>query len=263
MALAEDAATTDLTSEALISPTEKAQAVIIAKEAGLIAGLSVAAEVFYQVDKEVQFQPLVVEGQRINEQQKVAEIKGLARSILAAERSALNFLQRLSGIATLTNQYVQAVSSYKAKIYDTRKTTPGLRQLEKYAVKVGGGENHRANLAAGILIKDNHKFKKSINQAVALVKEKYPDLQIEVEVENLEQLKQAIAAGADVVMLDNMAVETIKQAVKINQGRVILEASGAINLKNVVAVAATGVDRISIGALTHSFKALDFSLKFI
>lgn len=263
LALAEDASDNDLTTKALIKPKEKAKAVIVANEPGIVAGLEVVKELFAQVDKDVKLQVLVADGMAVKAGQKVIEFEGRARSILAAERTALNFLQRLSGIATLTNKYVKAVSGYKAKIYDTRKTTPGLRWLEKYAVKVGGGENHRLNLAAGILIKDNHRQKKSIKEAVALVKEKYPKLQVEVEVENLDQLKQALAAGADVIMLDNMSVTAMRAAVKINQGRAILEASGGINLKNVTKVATTGVDRISLGALTQAAKALDFTLEFI
>lgn len=263
LALAEDASSQDLTSQALVSPTEQAKAVIIAKEAGLVAGLPVVAEVFAQADKNIKFKSLVSEGQKVKANQQVAEVNGKARSILAAERTALNFLQRLSGIATLTHQYVEAVSDYKAKIYDTRKTTPGWRWLEKYAVRVGGGKNHRLNLAAGILIKDNHKVKKSITQAVGAVKEKYPQLQVEVEVETLDQLHEAIAAGADVVLLDNMSIAELAQAVKISKGQVVLEASGGINLENVAQVAATGVDRIAVGALTHSAPALDFSLEFL
>jgi len=263
LALAEDASDNDLTTKALFKPKEKAKAIIVANEPGIIAGLEVIKELFAQVDKEVKLQLLLADGDAVKTGQKVVELEGRARSILAAERTALNFLQRLSGIATLTNKFVKAVSGYKAKIYDTRKTTPGLRWLEKYAVKVGGGENHRLNLAAGILIKDNHRQKKSIQEAVALVKEKYPKLQVEVEVENLEQLKQALAVGADVIMLDNMSIKAMQAAVKINQGQAVLEASGGINLTNVAKVAATGVDRISLGALTQAAKALDFTLEFI
>ena len=265
-ALAEDLAAGDVTTTALISPELEGQGIITVEEEGILAGIEVAEEVFRQVDPGIHFEKLAFDGEKLSPGKAVAQVSGKAASILQAERTALNFLQHLSGIATETRRYVEAVSGTKAKILDTRKTVPGLRLLEKYAVRVGGGQNHRRSLGDGILIKDNHLAALrsqglGIGEVVKIARQNAPHtLRIEVEVEALEQVEEALRAGADVIMLDNMPLDQMRQAVELVQGRALIEASGGINLGNVRKVAETGVDFISVGALTHSIRALSFSL---
>lgn len=263
-ALREDMPTVDLTSEWLFDDSMTSKAKLIAKENGVLAGLSVFVQTFKCVDVRHEVTCFFADGDRVQRGDVVAEIVGPTKSMLYAERTALNFLQRMSGIATATRSYVDEVSGLAAKIVDTRKTVPGLRLFDKMAVRSGGGMNHRFNLSDGILIKDNHiKAAGGVREAIARIKSTAPHtVRIEIEVESLEMLEQAIDAGADIVMLDNMSVQMMKQAVSINQGRVILEASGNMSLERVREVAKTGVDHISVGALTHSVHALDLSLKF-
>ena len=266
-ALAEDLALGDVTTQALITADEVATAYLVAKGDGILAGLSVATAVFHRVDSVLKVEELVSDGSTVHLGDRLAVIKGLVASILGAERVALNFLQRLSGIATETAKYVEAVSGTKALITDTRKTTPGLRILEKYAVRVGGGHNHRQNLGDGILIKDNHLVVlqsrgEGIGEAIRKARKHTPHTpKVEIEVESVEQAREALSAGADIIMLDNMNLDDMKLVVGLAQGRALIEASGGITLDNVRAVAETGVDLISIGALTHSVKALDMSLE--
>ena len=261
-AIREDIWTGDLTSDLLISEVEVGNGVILAKEEGLVAGLSIAEKVFYQFSDEIVFEYLLKDGDMVRPGQQLAELKGPVREILKGERTALNFLQRLSGIATRTNRYVEAVSSYPVKIVDTRKTTPTLRILEKYAVRVGGGYNHRMGLYDSVMIKDNHIFAAGgIFKAVKKVKEQLAHtIKIEVEVENLQGVEEALNAGVDIIMLDNMEIPEMSRAVEIINKQAIVEASGGITLENLVEVAATGVDIISVGVLTHNIKALDISL---
>ncbi len=267
IALNEDLGLGDVTTQALITADEVATAYLVAKGDGVLAGLSVAAAVFHRVDSALKVEELVSDGSTVHLGDRLAVIKGLVASILGAERVALNFLQRLSGIATETAKYVEAVSGTKALITDTRKTTPGLRILEKYAVRVGGGHNHRQNLGDGILIKDNHLVVlrsrgEGVGEAIRKARQHSPHtLKVEIEVESVEQAREALSAGADIIMLDNMNLEDMKLVVGLAQGRALIEASGGITLDNVRAVAETGVDLISIGALTHSVKALDISLE--
>ena len=266
-AIAEDLASGDVTTEALIRPVLEGKASILVKKDGVLAGIDVAKEVFRQVDSSLRFKALVRDGARVHKGQVVATIQGKVASILKAERTALNFLQHLSGIATETARYVESVSGTKAVITDTRKTIPGLRLLEKYAVRVGGGHNHRLNLGDGILIKDNHlaALRSSgveLGKAVKKARKSAPGkMKVEVEVESVEQAREALSAGADIIMLDNMKLQDMRRVVKMVKGRALLEASGGITLDNVRSVAKTGVDLISIGALTHSAKALDISLE--
>jgi nicotinate-nucleotide pyrophosphorylase (carboxylating) len=266
-ALAEDLGWGDVTTQALITADEVATAYLVAKGDGVLAGLSVATAVFHRVDSALKVEELVSDGSTVHLGDRLAVIKGLVASILGAERVALNFLQRLSGIATETAKYVEAVSGTKALITDTRKTTPGLRILEKYAVRVGGGHNHRQNLGDGILIKDNHLVVlqsrgEGIGEAIRKARQQAPHTpKVEIEVESVEQAREALSAGADIIMLDNMNLDDMKLVVGLAQGRALIEASGGITLDNVRAVAETGVDLISIGALTHSVKALDISLE--
>ena len=266
-ALAEDWAWGDVTTQALIPAEAEGQASFIAKSAGVVAGIEVMQLVFARVDPSLKFREMLHDGDRLQRGTEIAAIEGKVGSILRGERVALNFLQRLSGIATETSRYVEAVRGTKARIVDTRKTTPGLRFLEKYAVKAGGGQNHRVHLGDGILIKDNHLAALrarglDIRAAIDLAKKNAPHtLKIEVEVTTVEEANEAVAAGADIVMLDNMSVEEMRRAVKSMGGRVLVEASGGITLDNVRSVAETGVDLISVGALTHSVKALDISLE--
>ncbi|MEO0114550.1 MAG: carboxylating nicotinate-nucleotide diphosphorylase [candidate division WOR-3 bacterium] len=263
IALKEDIGTGDITTKLVVPKKVKVKAVIIAKAKGILAGIDVAKQVFHAVDKTLRFTPMKRDGDRLRPNTIIASIQGKASSILIAERTALNFLQHLSGIATLTNQFVQAVKGTKVKILDTRKTIPGLRILEKYAVKVGGGENHRLGLYDMILIKSNHsKVAGSIVQAVNRVKAgNRRGLRFEVEAKNLDEVKTALALNCPMIMLDNMSIAEMRSAVKL--GKAKFEASGGINLKNVRKIAQTGVDYISIGALTHSAKALDISLQII
>ena len=262
MALREDIVTGDITSESIIPDDVLAKAVIKLKDTGIIAGLDVAGEVFRSVDPSVDFNKLVSDGNEVIKGQEVAIAKGKARSLLTAERTVLNFLQRLSGVATMTSKYVKAVSDYNAKIIDTRKTTPGWRALEKYAVRIGGGHNHRFGLYDAVLIKDNHiSVAGSITKAVTKSRERIPHtMKIEVETESIAQVLEAIESKADIIMLDNMSLDMMSEAVKLINGRAIVEASGGIKLENIASVAATGVDLISVGALTHSAMSLDISM---
>jgi len=266
-ALAEDLGQGDVTTEALIPADQEGIAHLVAKGAGILAGLGLTTKVFQKVDAELKVEELVSDGTKVTSGDRVAVVRGKVSSILRAERVALNFLQHLSGIATETARYVDAVSGTKALIMDTRKTIPGLRMLEKYAVRVGGGKNHRLNLGDSILIKDNHLVALrsrgvGLGEAVRKARKQAPErLKVEVEVESIAQAEEALFAGAEVIMLDNMSLEEMQQVVELAQGRAMLEASGGITLENVRAVAETGVDLISIGALTHSVKALDISLE--
>ncbi|MBW2053510.1 MAG: carboxylating nicotinate-nucleotide diphosphorylase [Deltaproteobacteria bacterium] len=264
LALVEDIGVGDLTTALTVDHATSAQAEIVAKEDLVVAGLQAAQQTFELVDPAVIFKPLAVNSDRAASGDTLARLSGSAASILTAERVALNFLMNLSGVATLTARFVSAVKPHQVRIVDTRKTTPGMRALEKEAVRAGGGDNHRFGLFDGILIKDNHIVAAgSITSAVTRAKKGAPHtLKVEVEVGDLPGLEEAIAAGADIVLLDNMDPDLLTRAVKVTQGRVILEASGGINLTNVAQVAATGVDIISIGALTHSAPAVDISLDF-
>ncbi|MFZ5650550.1 MAG: carboxylating nicotinate-nucleotide diphosphorylase [Bacillota bacterium] len=261
-ALKEDVGTGDITTRSIVPDNYVTIGFIRAKEPGVVAGLGVAKEVFLQLSPDISFQPRVKDGEKVDPGQLLARVEGDARAILTGERAALNFLQRMSGIATQVAYMAGLIAGYGAKLTDTRKTTPGLRVLEKYAVRVGGGYNHRFGLYDAILIKDNHiKVAGSISEAVSRAKARAPHtMGIEVEVESLEGLEEAIGAGANVVMLDNMCLESMKKAVELAGGRVLLEASGMVNEENIVDIAKTGVDLISMGSLTHSVKALDISL---
>lgn len=263
-ALREDVGSGDITTLLTVPEGRSAAGRFVARQDGVIAGLDVARAVFAAIDSGIGFDIIRGDGSRVGPGDAVAVVSGPARGILTGERVALNFLQRMSGIATLTARYVERVAHTDARIADTRKTTPGLRRLEKYAVTVGGGVNHRFGLSDGILIKDNHiSAAGSVTEAVTAAKRRAPHtLKIEVEVTDLDELDEAIAAGADAVLLDNMEIETIRRAVEAAAGRVILEASGGVNVDTVAAIAETGVDIISVGALTHSAHALDISLEF-
>jgi len=264
-ALREDMPEGDITSESVIPAGALSEAVFLAKEDGVLAGLTVARRVFEKIDPSVEFVERTKDGAAFKKTDILARLKGPTVALLKGERTALNFLQRLSGIATATRRFVDAVAGTKAKILDTRKTTPGLRLLEKYAVKMGGGANHRLSLSDMVLIKDNHlrhvgSVAEAVRRARAAVK---PGIRIEVEAAELAQVRDALAAGADMIMLDNMLIETMREAVTIAAGRVPLEASGTVSLERVRAVAETGVDFISVGALTHSARAVDISLEFL
>jgi nicotinate-nucleotide pyrophosphorylase (carboxylating) len=267
-ALAEDLPWGDLTTDNLIPAGVTARAEAVAKASGVIAGLPVFERVFARLDPQVKVTACCRDGSPVRPGQVVAAVEGPARSLLRGERVALNFLQRLSGIATLTSQYVAAVAGLPCRIIDTRKTTPGLRLLEKYAVRMGGGANHRFGLSDGILIKDNHlavlrREGIPLASALAELRRRIPHgVRIQVEVENLEEVREALAAGADALLFDNMSPELLREAVALARGRAITEASGGITLETVRTVAETGVDLISVGALTHSARALDISLDF-
>ena len=261
-ALAEDLGGGDVTTLATVPAETRAEARIVARAAAVVAGLPVAARVFAHVDRRVEVALVARDGERVRPGQSVATLAGPARAILSGERVALNFLQHLSGIATRTARFVERVAGTGARILDTRKTIPGLRLLAKYAVRCGGGQNHRFGLYDGILIKDNHiAAAGSLAAAVARARALAPHLaRVEVEVETLDQVREALAAGADLLLLDNMPLDEMRQAVALCRGRAQTEASGGITEETVRAVAETGVDFISIGALTHSVSALDFSL---
>ena len=266
-ALAEDVGSGDVTSLSTVPPGRTISGRYIAKEDGVLCGLEVVARAFALLDASIAFTALAADGDRVRKGDVIATVSGDARAILAGERVGLNLLQHMSGVATQTARAVAAVAGTGAKIVDTRKTTPGLRVLDKYAVRMGGGGNHRFNLADGVLIKDNHIVAAGgIAAAVAAARARAPhSLKIEVEVETLEQLREALEAGADIIMLDNMPTEMMREAVRLVAGRALTEASGNMGDKTdaeLRAVAETGVELISIGALTHSVKALDISLKF-
>jgi nicotinate-nucleotide pyrophosphorylase (carboxylating) len=263
-ALAEDIGPGDATSNSIIAPEAQMSGQIIAKQAGIIAGLDLAEAVFNAVDGRIDFRAQAGEGDPVENRQIVATLNGPARSLLTAERTALNFLGRMSGIASLTHQFVQAVAGTKAVILDTRKTAPGLRMADKLAVLRGGGQNHRIGLSDMILIKDNHiDFAGSISEAVARARAAANGLEIEVEARTLEDVRQALALGVERILLDNMSLALMREAVEMTAGRAKLEASGNVNLESVRAIAETGVDYISSGALTHSVKVFDVSLDFV
>jgi nicotinate-nucleotide pyrophosphorylase (carboxylating) len=263
-AIEEDVGHGDITTNLLVPETNESKALYIAKGNFVLAGMPFAQEVFRILDPAVSFNIFYNEGAKVSRGDVLAEVAGKTRVLLAGERVSLNILQRLSGIATLASQFVDAVRGTKARILDTRKTTPCQRFMEKYAVRTGGGTNHRFGLYDGILIKDNHiEEVGSITDAISRAKSGHHLARIEVEVENLKELQEAIEAGSDVVMLDNMSVGDMAEAVKYAQGRVTIEASGNIGLANVREVAETGVDLISVGALTHSVIAADISMKIV
>jgi nicotinate-nucleotide pyrophosphorylase (carboxylating) len=265
LALEEDLGPGDVTTQALIPVDRKGAAQIRAKENLVVAGLPVAHRVFRKLDTQVQFFPVAMEGQEVSLGDVLAQVRGPLAAILTGERTALNFLMRLSGIATYTRKMVSAVSGFPTAIVDTRKTTPGWRALEKYAVRAGGGANHRFGLFDGVLIKNNHLAAVgSLTDAVRQAREKtHHLLKIEVEVTSLLELEEALAAGADIIMLDNMDETTMAQAVTFTAGRALLEASGSMTLERLSKVAATGVNLISMGALTHSAPAVDIHLRII
>lgn len=261
--LLEDIGTGDITSDSIVPYDLKAKGIIKTSEEGVVAGLDIAHLIFKKLDPEIIFQEKIKDGVKVARGKVLAEISGSARTILKGERVALNFLQRMSGIATITSKFCQEVKDFPVRIVDTRKTTPGLRILEKYAVRMGGGYNHRFGLYDAVLIKDNHiAVAGGIKSAVNSVRKQISHtVKIEVEVENLSQLQEALEMKVDIVMLDNMELETMKEAVKIVKGKALIEASGGITLKKVREIAQTGVDLISVGALTHSVKSLDISME--
>ena len=268
LALAEDIGSGDATTLATVPETATARALMRAREPLVVAGLAFAETAFRELSASLKIERLVQDGQHVNEAEILLKISGPARAILSAERVALNFVQRLSGIATLTAQFVEAVKGTQAQILDTRKTTPGWRRFEKYAVACGGGHNHRLGLFDRVLLKDNHlaalraEKPNAIAAAIRRAREKFPKLKIEVEADTLEQVEQAAAARADIVLLDNMNPIQLRLAVQKIKGRLKTEASGSVNLANVRAIAGTGVDYISVGALTHSARAVDIGLDF-
>jgi nicotinate-nucleotide pyrophosphorylase (carboxylating) len=266
LALREDIGSGDITSQYFVGEPDQASARIIAKERAIIAGVDVAAEVFRRVDPALRLEILQPDGAVVAGGAAVIDVRGRARSILTAERVALNFLQRLSGIATLTRQFVEASGTQTVKILDTRKTTPGLRKFEKAAVVAGGGANHRFGLYDMVLVKDNHLLAGNglsrLSAAIERVQKERPGLRIEVEADNLDQVRALLEVkGVEVILLDNMRGSQMREAVAIGKGKVKFEASGGVNIRNVRQIAATGVDFISIGALTHSARAIDFSLE--
>jgi nicotinate-nucleotide pyrophosphorylase (carboxylating) len=266
LALQEDLGAGDWTTDSLIPPDHQSRGAILAQAEGILCGVEIAKRVFQRLDSSVRFTDALTDGARLAPDVRVLTIEGSTRALLKAERTALNFLQHLSGIATRTRQFVDAVAGTGAQIVDTRKTTPALRLLEKYAARVGGGRNHRVGLYDGILIKDNHlaALGGDIAEAVRRARQHaHHLLAVEVECTTLEQVKQAVAAGADGILLDNMPLETLREAVRLAKGRVrFLEASGGITLENVRAIAETGVDFISVGAITHSAPILPMHLEF-
>lgn len=261
-ALLEDIHTGDLTTQGVLPESRTIRAKLIAKEPMVVCGLNVAARVFHFLDQSIDFSTLCSEGSHVPAGSTIAAIQGDAALLLQGERVALNLLQRMSGIATLTSEYVKSVNDTKARVVDTRKTTPGLRQLEKYAVRVGGGKNHRTGLYDGVLIKENHiSAAGGITTAIRRARDYIPHtVKIEIETETLEQVKEALDAGADIIMLDNMDIGTMETAVKLIAGRALVEASGGVNLDSIRSIAETGVDLISVGALTHSARSMDISM---
>ena len=267
--IAEDAAERDITTESVVDEDIECNAVIESKEQGIVCGIDFAEMVFINIDPSINITKIVQDGTTISKGDILLELQGKASVILAGERIALNLIQHLSGISTLTAQFVNSVKSTKAVITDTRKTVPGIRRFQKYAVTMGGGKNHRMNLADGILIKDNHiKFNEINGLSISDVVKKSRDnseasADIEVEVDNLDQFRTVLVQEPDIILLDNMDTETMKMAVKINNNKALLEASGGVTLGTVKAIAETGVDLISVGALTHSSPALDMSLNIL
>jgi nicotinate-nucleotide pyrophosphorylase (carboxylating) len=267
-ALSEDVGSGDVTTLSTVPETANLKAVMKAREPLVVAGLAFAETAFRELSPVIKFVALAKDGQALKPGQDLAQIEGSARAVLTAERVALNFVQRLSGVATLTAQYVEAIKGTRSKILDTRKTTPGWRRFEKYAVSCGGGHNHRIGLYDMVLIKDNHlaalrhELPNAIAVAVKRAREKYPQLKVEVEADTLEQVEQAAAVGADFILLDNMKPEQLRAAIQLINHRSQTEASGGINLSTIRGIAETGVDFISVGALTHSARAVDIGLDF-
>ena len=268
-ALAEDIGAGDITTESTVPAELNARAIVIAKEPSVVAGMPLVEAVFAAIDPHAEVTILIPDGALAELRQTACAITGSARAILTGERTALNFLQRLSGIATLTREFVEAIAGTKAQILDTRKTTPTLRLLEKYAVAIGGGTNHRLGLFDAVMIKDNHRAilarlgPKALGDAVASARKNHPEAPIIIEADTLEQVEEAFAVGADQILLDNMTPDELREAVKLVGGRAKTEASGGVRLANVADIAATGVDYISVGALTHSARAVDFSLELV
>jgi nicotinate-nucleotide pyrophosphorylase (carboxylating) len=264
-ALKEDMPQGDITSENIIPADSESEAIILAKEEGVLAGIDVAERVFHKIDPSIVFKKNLNDGQKFRKGQTLATIQGSSISLLKGERIALNFLQRMSGIATTTQKYVRVLQGTETKILDTRKTTPGLRSLEKFAVRMGGGVNHRFNLSEMVLIKDNHlRIVGSISQAVKSAKERIkPGVRVEVEATSIEEVQEAVQSGADMIMLDNMPKEAMKEVVKRVKGKVPLEVSGKVSLRRVKEIASLGVDFISVGSLTHSYKSVDISIEFL
>lgn len=263
-ALEEDIGTGDVTTDSIVRAGASLRGRIIAKQTGVVAGLEVAEAVWRELDQRLTFIPTVADGAKVESSTVVAEVAGAARALLTGERTALNFLGRMSGIATLTRQFVDEVASTNAVILDTRKTAPGLRFTDKLAVRLGGGQNHRTGLFDMVLIKDNHiDFAGSITAAVTRVREAGVKVEIEVEARTLDHLREALGLGVQRILLDNMTPELMREAVQICGGRAKLEASGNVSLETVLEVARTGVDYISVGALTHSPKVFDVSLEFV
>ena len=263
--LEEDLGSGDVTTDAIFSVDDTCEALIIAKEEGIIAGIPIAERVFQKLAPEVTVAQKLKDGEHVNPGDEILVIKGSIHAVLSGERLSLNLLQRMSGIATATSKYVAAISGYRTRILDTRKTAPGLRVLDKYAVSIGGGCNHRFGLYDAVLIKDNHiDFAGNISNAVEIVRNKYQSkFKVEVETSTLDEVREVLKAGADIIMLDNMTVEMMKEAVRIINGKSITEASGGITLDNVRQIADTGVDFISVGAITHSSPALDIGLYMV
>jgi nicotinate-nucleotide pyrophosphorylase (carboxylating) len=260
VALAEDVASGDVTTDMIVAEDARAEAALLVKEPGVVCGLPVAEEIFRALDPSVAFDPLADDGDVLDQPCTVARLAGTARAILTGERTALNVLGRLSGVATLTRRFVDTIEGTRAQILDTRKTTPGLRALEKYAVRCGGGRNHRFGLDDAVLIKDNHlAVAGSISAAVAAARA--TGLSVQVEAETLEDVREALVARADAILLDNMSNEQLAAAAALVDGRTTLEASGGVSLETARAIAETGVDFISVGALTHSARSLDVSLE--
>ncbi len=261
--LAEDIGSGDITTEAVIPRGARGDAVILAKEDIVVAGLPVAEKVFKAVDRNINFESMVKDGAYVKNRGQIARISGRLSKILTAERIALNFLQKLSGISTVTRQFVLKIKGLGVKLLDTRKTTPCLRALEKYAVEVGGGYNHRFGLFDGILIKDNHiDAVGGISEAIDRARKKGPvGMEIEVEVRNLREIEEALASDPDIIMLDNMSIPDIRKGVRMIDKRVRVEVSGGVNIRNVAAIARTGVDFISVGSITHSARAVDISME--
>ena len=263
MALKEDISSEDITTNSVMREYKKGTAQLICKQDGIIAGLPVFERTFHLIDEKTEVKFYAKDGDSVKKGEILAEVTGDIRVILSGERTALNFLQRMSGIATYTNNVVKLLEGSNIKLLDTRKTTPNMRIFEKYAVKIGGGNNHRYNLSDGILLKDNHiGAAGGVKNAIKMAKEYAPFVRkIEVEVENLQMMKEALEAGVDIIMLDNMTPEMIKEAVKMAEGKAVTECSGNITKENIKNVIETGVDYISSGALTHSAPILDVSLK--
>jgi nicotinate-nucleotide pyrophosphorylase (carboxylating) len=266
-ALAEDIGSGDITTEISVPAELRSEAVILVKEPCVVAGLPLVEAVFAELDRTLRVRCIVNDGAMLQSGQRVCSLTGSTRAILTGERTALNFLQRLSGIATLTRHFVEAVDGTGTQILDTRKTTPTLRLLEKYAVAAGGGTNHRMGLYDAVMIKDNHRAilarlgPSALTVAVAAARQKDPHIPIVIEADTLDDVEAALAAGADQILLDNMTLDELRDAVKLVAGRAKTEASGGVRLANAAEIAATGVDYISVGALTHSARAMDFSLE--